>query len=343
MVAMAITSSTQLPHRAKAAALCSTLALLALLAALLPVLPLPGLAVTAAAAPSAASATWVTPVPAMEIVTAFDPPKETWLSGHRGIDVRAVPDEPLRAPTPGTVRFRGSVAGTDTVSITTDTGHVVSFQPARSDAAVGDRFASGEAIGTVSKGAHCQESCLHVGVWPKDSDRAYVDPAPFFGQGASVLLPLSRKPAEESTGADDTSSGAGAWGGHKNGRIPASALCPLKTAPGHMLRCDAQAAFDRLSYAYSARFGRPISITDSYRDYDTQVILKRRKGRLAATPGTSNHGWALATDLGGGINSFGTAEHQWMRANAPKFGWVHPSWARQGGSLPEAWHWEFRK
>ncbi len=111
MVAMALSSSTPLPHRTRAAALCSTVALLALLAALLPVLPLPGLAVTAAAAPSATSATWVTPVPAMEIVTAFDPPKETWLAGHRGIDVRAVPDEPMRAPTAGTVRFRGRWQG----------------------------------------------------------------------------------------------------------------------------------------------------------------------------------------------------------------------------------------
>jgi hypothetical protein len=30
-----------------------------------------------------------------------------------------------------------------------------------------------------------------------------------------------------------------------------------------------------------------------------------------------------------------------MQANAPRFGWVHPSWAEQTGSKPEAWHWEF--
>src|SRR5699024_5407388 len=92
---------------------------------------------------------------------------------------------------------------------------------------------------------------------------------------------------------------------------------------------------------FKARFGSPISVTDAYRDYATQVILKRRKGRMAATPGTSNHGWALAVDLGSGINSFGSAQHRWMRANAPKFGWIHPGWARQSGSLPEPWHWEF--
>jgi len=62
---------------------------------------------------------------------------------------------------------------------------------------------------------------------------------------------------------------------------------------------------------------------------------------LAAVPGTSNHGWGIAVDLSGGINRFGTAEHQWMRRNAPYFGWILPSWAQERGSRPEAWHWEF--
>lgn len=285
--------------------------------------------------------TWVSPVPAMEIVEAFDPPTEAWLKGHRGIDVLTVIGEPLRAPAAGTIRFRGTVAGTATVSIETDSGHVVSFQPAESELKMGEKFAAGAEIGTVGESSHCAESCLHIGVWEAEGEKLYLDPAGFFGQEQSILLPLSRKPAKEPTG-DSTTSGAGAWGGHRNGRIPAAAMCKLISAPGQMLRCDAQAAFDRMSHAYEARFSTPISVTDAYRDYDTQVILKRRKGRMAATPGTSNHGWALAVDLGGGINSFGSAQHQWMRANAPKFGWIHPGWARQSGSMPEAWHWEFR-
>ncbi|MGO3066135.1 MAG: D-alanyl-D-alanine carboxypeptidase family protein [Brevibacterium linens] len=287
---------------------------------------------------------WLTPVPAMEVITAFDPPDQPWLTGHRGIDVLAVVGEPLRAPTGGTIRFAGTVAGTATVSILTDSDHVLTFQPAESSLVKGEDFKAGEQIGTVGSGGHCQRSCLHIGAWPAASEKRYVDPGKFFGQEKSALLPLSRKPAKEPRGGGgSTASGAGAWGGHRNGRIPASAMCALESAPGQMLRCDAQAAFDRLSTAFEARFGAPISVTDAYRDYATQVVLKRRKGRMAATPGTSNHGWALAVDLGGGINSFGTAQHQWMRANAPKFGWIHPGWARQTGSLPEPWHWEFRK
>ena len=133
----------------------------------------------------------------------------------------------------------------------------------------------------------------------------------------------------------------GPWGGHQNGRIPAPALCPLPGDPGEILRCDAAAAFGQMSAAYAERFGTPISVTDSYRDYAGQVRCRQEKGSMCATPGTSNHGWGMALDLGGGINRFGTAEHEWMRANGGQYGWVHPAWAQASGSKPEAWHFEF--
>ena len=31
----------------------------------------------------------------------------------------------------------------------------------------------------------------------------------------------------------------------------------------------------------------------------------------------------------------------WLTANAPGFGWVHPAWAQPSGSKPEPWRWEF--
>ena len=89
-------------------------------------------------------------------------------------------------------------------------------------------------------------------------------------------------------------------------------------------------------------FGTPICVTDSYRTYDEQVRLKREKPGLAAEPGTSNHGWGMATDLCGGIQNDGTAANNWLRQNAGRFAWFHPSWADPGGSGPyEPWHWEY--
>ncbi|GAB2681482.1 D-alanyl-D-alanine carboxypeptidase family protein [Thalassiella azotivora] len=149
--------------------------------------------------------------------------------------------------------------------------------------------------------------------------------------------------------ADLTQSVTGAVGecrggdlrGYANGTIPASALCPVWGASGHLLRADAAYAFEQLAKAYAAEFGAPVCVTDSYRSYEAQVRVKASKPRLAATPGTSNHGWGKALDLCGGIQRFGTPEHRWMQVHAPLHGWFNPGWAQQNGTKPEPWHWEF--
>ena len=96
-----------------------------------------------------------------------------------------------------------------------------------------------------------------------------------------------------------------------------------------------------MSQFHAATVGGPLCVTDSYRSYSEQAALYERKPGLAAVPGTSNHGWGLAVDFCGGVQEFGTAAHEWMKANAGKFGWFHPEWAQRSGSKPEAWHWEF--
>jgi hypothetical protein len=133
---------------------------------------------------------------------------------------------------------------------------------------------------------------------------------------------------------------AGAWGGYPNGFIPRTALCPIGVGR-HALRCDAAAAFAALNRAYAAAFGRGVCVTDSYRTFAEQVRLYGVKPALAAVPGTSNHGWALAVDLCGGIQSFTSAQYAWMAASAPAFGWSNPPWAARGRGREEPWHWEF--
>jgi cell wall-associated NlpC family hydrolase len=131
-----------------------------------------------------------------------------------------------------------------------------------------------------------------------------------------------------------------AWGGYANGQIPGEALCALGVHR-HALRCDAAASYARMSTEFESAFGEPLCITDSYRSYASQVSAFHRKPGLAAVPGTSNHGWALAVDLCGGINVAGSAQWTWMTANAGRFGFVQPEWARPGNEKPEPWHWEF--
>lgn len=126
-----------------------------------------------------------------------------------------------------------------------------------------------------------------------------------------------------------------------NGMLDPSTLCPLDDAPGHALRPDAAAAFNAMNAAREAEGLGPLCVGDSYRSYSAQVQVFASKPHLAAVPGSSNHGWGVAVDFSCGVQTFGSPEHQWMQANAGRFGWFHPDWAQAGGSRPEAWHWEF--
>lgn len=130
------------------------------------------------------------------------------------------------------------------------------------------------------------------------------------------------------------------WGGWDNGEIPTEALCRLGVYR-HALRCDAAAGYAAMDEAYEAEFGTDLCITDSYRSLASQVDAFSRKPALAAVPGTSNHGWALAVDLCGGIHRGGSEQWRWMTANAGRFGFVQPDWAAPGGEKPEPWHWEY--
>jgi hypothetical protein len=166
------------------------------------------------------------------------------------------------------------------------------------------------------------------------------------GTSAGVTVPRDAViPAQESAavqvdappvlpGCDGVATGAGV-----NGQVPTSELCDLWDGyPA--IRADAAVALARLNQAYTEQFGEAICITDGYRSYAQQVTAKAAKPTLTATPGTSNHGWGLAIDIC--ADGYAGDRWDWLKANAPEFGWDNPGWAQAGGVGPyEPWHWEF--
>lgn len=142
------------------------------------------------------------------------------------------------------------------------------------------------------------------------------------------------------SGSDKTGVKAYTKANANNGKLPGAALKKLSWDPTEALHVNAAPPFEALNKAYKRRFGRNITVTDSYRTFAQQVATKAIKGNLAATPGTSLHGLGIAVDLGGGINNWGSVERTWFVENAPKFGWVSPSWAQKSGKN-EPWHWEY--
>jgi len=136
-----------------------------------------------------------------------------------------------------------------------------------------------------------------------------------------------------------------------NGQLSADTLDIIPTLPGdssnHKLNPTAADAYSKMVDA-AKKDGVTWGITDSYRTLAIQQKLADEKGLyskggLAATPGTSNHGWGSAVDLnlaGPGAQRPLSQEQQanydkslnWLKANAATYGF---------SNIPrEPWHWE---
>lgn len=126
-----------------------------------------------------------------------------------------------------------------------------------------------------------------------------------------------------------------------------TALLPLLVdwdGLGHELHPEAAGQLTALDAAFFAVFGKHITISEAFRDLPTQVyfwnLYQLGQGNVAAYPGSSSHGEGVAIDINSWVylNSTGSAEHQWLRANAPSYGW---SWDAVGRPSGEPWHWNY--
>ncbi len=103
---------------------------------------------------------------------------------------------------------------------------------------------------------------------------------------------------------------------------------------------DGQLAMFRDRYSLKDE-GRKPTVT---RKYEGKTWFLKKGKSPSGTPGTSNHGFGLAIDLGyeakGNLTSMGGKCLDWMCENAPKYGFYLQ------GSDPkspefEAWHWQY--
>jgi LAS superfamily LD-carboxypeptidase LdcB len=134
---------------------------------------------------------------------------------------------------------------------------------------------------------------------------------------------------------------------HKNGRIPPGDLAEIvppdddKDLLGPaILHPEAAWNYQRMRDAAKAA-DVTLGISYSYRTYEVQVKkyddYKHHGGNLAATPGTSNHGWGTALDLS--IPAYpeanSNAQFTWLKANARRFGFHNDD------APSEPWHWDY--
>ncbi|MET1063640.1 MAG: peptidoglycan DD-metalloendopeptidase family protein [Arthrobacter sp.] len=141
------------------------------------------------ASPSVAAGEWSWPLsPKPAVMRGYDPPAQPWLSGHRGVDLRAASDGArVTSPAAGTVAFVGVVVDRPVITVDHGNGLRSSFEAVRSDLKSGAVVAEGEVLGWIQPG-HCgPDPCVHWGV---RNGEAYLNPLGFVTDlRPSVLLP----------------------------------------------------------------------------------------------------------------------------------------------------------
>jgi hypothetical protein len=103
--------------------------------------------------------------------------------------------------------------------------------------------------------------------------------------------------------------------------------------------------------------GKYVEVSSLYRSYQEQENIN---SNIKAKAGTSYHGWGLAVDMFWvknkegkmtEFNSRGSTKSdfdltnaeatKWLYNNSYKYGFINPSWARDGSGYDELWHWEY--
>lgn len=128
--------------------------------------------------------------PRPDVVAGFDPPRDPWGAGHRGVDLLGAVGQGVRAALPGRVTWAGMLAGRGVVVV--DHGSTrTTYEPVDASVSVGATVGAGDRLGTLAAtGSHCPpRACLHWGWIEGDT---YLDPLRLVGAGPVRLLPLWR-------------------------------------------------------------------------------------------------------------------------------------------------------
>lgn len=150
------------------------------------------------------------PVSPLRIVAPFSAPAHDYASGHRGIDLKARPGQPVISPVSGWIAFSGAVAGKPVVTIELSDGSRVTLEPVESTLPVGTRVNRGDPLGAMARtgdrGGHCggPTKCLHLGLI--DEGR-YLDPTRLLMR-LPVLKPLGADGGRARSDQDEGSSSA---------------------------------------------------------------------------------------------------------------------------------------
>lgn len=126
-----------------------------------------------------------------DLLHIYDAPEDPYAPGHRGLDVSAPLDTPVRASAPGIVSFSGSVAGNRSVTVDHGNGLLTSYSYLGVlSVTKGTPVEQGEIVGTVGAGHAGSSMPPHVHLSAR-RDGFYFDPMELYvGESYSDLVSL---------------------------------------------------------------------------------------------------------------------------------------------------------
>ncbi|MET4638546.1 peptidoglycan DD-metalloendopeptidase family protein [Mycetocola sp. 2940] len=153
--------------------------------------PAPAAAETGDGTSADTAGAWEWPIAAPhQVQRPFEAPPTPYSAGHRGIDLAAPSGRAVLAAADGVVSFSGFVVDRPVLSVRHDGGLVSSIEPVAATVAAGDAVRTGDVIGVVASGGHCDGRCVHLGARLYGE---YVNPMALLGLlPNAVLLPLGR-------------------------------------------------------------------------------------------------------------------------------------------------------
>ena len=137
---------------------------------------------------------WAPPLASpVQLINPYIQASSDYSAGHRGVDFRVSLGQTILAPTTGQVRFAGRVVNRPVVSIRTNLGEIVEFEPACTSLPIGERVVLGQPMASVCQSdadyrQHCSAMrCLHYSL---RAENGYLSPLQRTSDLAlSVLLP----------------------------------------------------------------------------------------------------------------------------------------------------------
>ncbi|MBW3606010.1 MAG: M23 family metallopeptidase [Actinobacteria bacterium] len=117
------------------------------------------------------------------VVRRFVRPTTPYGPGHRGVDLRAQPGEPVRAAKDGTVAFAGPVGGAPWVTVTHSDGLDTTYGGLTPTVRVGERVSIGEVLGHATAAGRIDWGARHRG--------RYIDPLGLLGGWIARLVPVA--------------------------------------------------------------------------------------------------------------------------------------------------------